>query len=668
LISKLSFSAFGSDDGSPGPYPERRDIDPNWLDGALSASYGRLAPHLAEIRQWRTRILTDVERATREVSSMSDRRLREAAAMLRGQLMREGFVVLGVARAFAVVREAATRWVGLRHYPVQLMGGWALLHGKLVEMETGEGKTLTATLPAATAALAGMPVHIITVNDYLAERDAKLMRPVFEALGLSVGLVQHGQNPAERRDAYACDVTYCTNKELTFDYLRDRIALGNRRSIASAQLERLFGLGDRSSRLLLRGLHFGIVDEADSVLIDEARTPLIISGEGDETGRVDLYGRALELVRRLEHGRDFHIAASERTVRLSPAGRQQLDHFAAGLTGPWRARRGREELAENALSALHLHQRDKHYVVADGKVQIVDEFTGRVMPDRSWERGLHQLIETKEGCETTASRSTLARITYQRFFRRYLRLAGMTATATEAAGEMWAVYGLGVVRVPTHRPLRRTNLGTRMFRSAEEKWRAVTATVAEKSKGAGRPMLIGTRSVAASEHLSALLGASGLDHVVLNARQDRDEAEIVARAGQAGRITVATNMAGRGTDIRLAPGVAERGGLHVILTEFHEATRIDRQLFGRAGRRGDPGSYEAIVALDDELFQRFAGCLAGALLPFGAQNAVVSRSFGAALRRMAQVAAERHNSRVRKMTVRLDKMLDKSLAFTGRRE
>jgi preprotein translocase subunit SecA len=658
----------GRDGGSSGPYPERREIDPNWLDGALSAGYGRLVPLSAEVRKRRTQIITEVEAAALEVSAMSDRRLRETAAMLRGPLMREGFVARAAARTFALVQEAAARRVGLRHYPVQLMGGWALLHGRLVEMETGEGKTLTATLPAAAAALAGMPVHIITVNDYLAERDAELMRPVYQALGLSVGLVRHGQNPVERRDAYACDVTYCTNKELTFDYLRDRIALGNRRSVASMQLERLFDLGERGGRLLLRGLHFGIVDEADSVLIDEARTPLIISGEGDETEGVDLYGRALELVRRLEHRRDFDIAASERAVRLSPAGRQRLDHLAAGLPGPWRARRGREELAENALSALHLHQRDQHYVVADGKVQIVDEFTGRVMPDRAWERGLHQMIETKEGCEPTASRSTLARITYQRFFRRYLRLAGMTATATEAAGEMWAVYGLRVVRVPTHRPLLRTNLGTRMFRCAEEKWCAVVATVTDKSTRAGRPVLIGTRSVAASEHLSALLHAAGLDHVVLNARQDRDEAEIVARAGHPHRITVATNMAGRGTDIRLAPGVAERGGLHVILTEFHEATRIDRQLFGRAGRRGDPGTYEAIVALGDELFTRFARRFAGALVPLGTPNALVSRPVGAALRRQAQGAAERHNSRIRKMTVRLDKSLDKSLAFTGRRE
>jgi len=658
----------GRDGGSPGPYPERREIDPNWLDSALSAGYGRLGPLSAGLRKRPTQIITEVETAAREVSAMSDRRLREAAETLRGLLMREGFVARTVTRAFSLVQEAAARRVGLRHYPVQLMGGWALLHGKLVEMETGEGKTLTATLPAATAALAGMPVHIITVNDYLAERDAELMRPVYEALGLSVGLVRHGQDPAERRDAYACDVTYCTNKELTFDYLRDRIALGNRRSMASMQLERLFGLDDRAGRLLLRGLRFGIVDEADSVLIDEARTPLIISGEGDETDGVDLYGRALELARRLEHRRDFQIAAGERAVRLSPAGRQRLDHLAAGLTGPWRARRGREELAENALSALHLHQRDQHYVVADGKVQIVDEFTGRVMPDRAWERGLHQMIETKEGCEPTASRSTLARITYQRFFRRYLRLAGMTATATEAAGEMWAVYGLRVVRMPTHRPLRRTNLGTRMFRSAEEKWCAVVATVTETSKGAGRPVLIGTRSVVASEHLSAMLSASGLGHVVLNARQDRDEAEIVARAGLAGRITVATNMAGRGTDIRLASGVAERGGLHVILTEFHEAARIDRQLFGRAGRRGDPGSYEAIVSLDDELFTRFAGQFAAALSASATPKAALSRPLGAALRRLAQGSAERHNSRIRKMTVRLDKALDKSLAFTGRRE
>ena len=656
------------DDGSPGPYLERREIAPNWLDGMLSAGYGRLAPRSAGMRKWRVQIIAEVEAAAHEASAMSDRRLRETAGMLRGQLMREGFVAIAVARAFSLVQEAATRWVGLRHYPVQLMGGWALLHGKLVEMQTGEGKTLTATLPAATAALAGVPVHIITVNDYLAERDAELMRPVFEALGLSVGLVRHGQDPAKRRDAYACDVTYCTNKELTFDYLRDRIALGNRRSIASMQLERLFGLGDRSGRLLLRGLHFGIVDEADSVLIDEARTPLIISGEGDKTDGGDLYGRALDLVGQLEHGRDFHIATSERAVRLSPAGRQQLDHLCAGLTGPWRARRGREELAENALSALHLHQRDKHYVVVDGKVQIVDEFTGRLMPDRSWERGLHQMIETKEGCETTASRSTLARITYQRFFRRYLRLAGMTATATEAAGEMWAVYGLGVVPVPTNQPLRRVGLGTRVFRSAEEKWRAVVAVVAEKSRIAGRPVLIGTRSVVASEDLSAILSASGLDHVVLNARQDRDEAGIVARAGQAGRVTIATNMAGRGTDIRLAPGVAERGGLHVILTEFHEAARIDRQLFGRAGRRGDPGTYEAIVSLDDELFTRFAGRVAGILSASATQKAAVSRPLGAALRRLAQGSAERHNSRIRKMTVRFDKTLDKSLAFTGRRE
>ena len=301
-------------------------------------------------------------------------------------------------------------------------------------------------------------------------------------------------------------------------------------------------------------------------------------------------------------------------------------------------------------------------------MQIVDEFTGRVMPDRSWERGLHQMIEAKEGCETTAERHTLARITYQRFFRRYLRLAGMTGTAREAAGELWAVFGLGVVRIPTNRPLRRTGLGTRVFRSADAKWRAVVATVDAVARGAGRPVLIGTRSVAASELLSAELTAAGLDHVVLNARQDKDEAEIVARAGAAGRVTVATNMAGRGTDIRLGPGVAERGGLHVILTEFHEAARIDRQLFGRAGRQGDPGSFEAIVALDDELFTRFARRAAGLVATGGAGDRTVLPPVGAALRRVAQGAAERQNARVRRATVRLDKKLDSSLAFTGRRE
>jgi preprotein translocase subunit SecA len=668
-MSEAILKSWGVTDRSAGPYAERRDPEPASPDRVLLAGYGGVALRLAPGERAFRGIVDCVDAQAREISGMSDRALRAAAEALQQPLMRRGFQADLVAQAFALVREAATRHVGLRHYPVQLIGGLAMLKGMLAEMETGEGKTITATLPAVTVALAGMPVHVITVNDYLAQRDAELLRPLYQAFGLGVGLVQHGQDPEARRAAYACDITYGTNKDIVFDYLRDRLALGDRRALAALQLDEIVVQRHRSGRLLLRGLHFAIVDEADNVLIDEARTPLIISGqEGDARG-IGVYEEALAMAEQLEHGEDFHVVANERTIRLTPRGRERLTRLASGFDGPWRARRAREEMTSNALSALHLYQRDKQYVIADDKVQIVDEFTGRVMPDRSWERGLHQMIEAKEGCAITGSRSTLARITYQRFFRRYLRLAGMTGTAKEAAGELLAVYGLRVARIPTNRPIRRSNLGMRVYRSAGDKWQAVVASVRETALEQGRPVLIGTRSVAASEQLSALLHAAGLEHVVLNARQNREEAEVVARAGQKGRITVATNMAGRGTDIRLASGVADLGGLHVVLTEFHEAKRIDRQLFGRAGRQGDPGSFEAIVALDDELFIRFARrashILSGRVRATGD---TLLRPAAVGLRHLAQAAAERTNSRIRRETVRHDARLDKTLAFAGKGE
>jgi preprotein translocase subunit SecA len=371
----------------------------------------------------------------------------------------------------------------------------------------------------------------------------------------------------------------------------------------------------------------------------------------------------------LERGAEFHVKGREHRVELTPAGRATVADLAAGLGGLWVSNRGREELIEQALAALHLYERDKQYVVQDGKVQIVDEYTGRILADRSWEQGLHQMIETKEQCEITGRRRTLARITYQRFFRRYLRLAGMTGTASEVAGELRAVYGLRVARIPTNRPIRRFAGGTRYLRTTEQKWSAVVVEVRRVSQEQGRPVLVGTRSVEASERLSLLLTQAGLEHVVLNARQDRDEAEIVARAGEPGRVTVATNMAGRGTDIRLGTGVAESGGLHVILTEFHEAARIDRQLFGRTGRQGDLGSYEAIVSMDDDLFRLFAGALVRLTdgLGLGRGGALPVR-VGAALRWAAQAAAERLHARMRREAVKLDKRLDKTLAFAGRPE
>jgi preprotein translocase subunit SecA len=469
-----------------------------------------------------------------------------------------------------------------------------------------------------------------------------------------------------RRAAYACDVTYCTNKELTFDYLKDRITLKGQPNRMELQLERLFGADARARRLLLRGLHYAIVDEADSVLVDEARTPLIISAGGSDPGARREYERALAFAERLVPAVDFVVDTKERTARITDAGATPLAELAKPLGGLWTGRHRREEMVRQALTALHLFHRDLHYLVADSKVQIIDEYTGRLMPDRSWERGLHQLIEVKEGCDVTDRRDPVARISYQRFFRRYLRLAGMTGTAREVEGELWAVYELGVVRVPTHRPLRRKTRDDRVFATADARWNAVVARVSA-FHARGRPILLGTRSVAASEHLSDLLRKADLDHRVLNARQDGEEAAVIAEAGMPGQITVATNMAGRGTDIRLGAGVAERGGLHVIATERHEAGRIDRQLFGRCGRQGDPGSYEAMVSLDDELLTVYGRGWARLARLMSRRAKVPGWIGGLALRR-AQRAAERTHARIRKDLLKTDQRLERTLAFSGRQE
>ncbi len=409
-------------------------------------------------------------------------------------------------------------------------------------------------------------------------------------------------------------------------------------------------MAGRAPPLLLRGLGFAIVDEADSVLVDEARTPLIISadsGPGNDPG----WDAALEVARGLCAGEDYEAITPRKLVRLTDRGRARLEAEEARRGGLWAIRAAREELAQQALSALLMYRRDAEYVVADGKVQIVDEGTGRIAEGRTWERGLHQLIEAKEGVERTGRRVTLARITYQRFFRRYLRLSGMTGTGWELAGEIRAVYGLPVVRIPTNRPPRRRNLGARLLPDEAAKWEAV-AEAARAAAARGRAVLVGTRSVAASEALSARLAARGLPHTVLNARSHADEAQIVARAGAPGRVTVATNMAGRGTDIHLDPAVRAAGGLHVILTEHHESARVDRQLIGRGARQGDPGSFEAIVARDDELFRHFAGAATRAL-PL------------AALRRLAQARAEATRAAERARTMRSDIESRDRMGFAG---
>lgn len=636
-----------------GSYPERTDDDESTAEKLWRGVRRRFeGTDPARLRDFAER----VGREGRPLKTLDGPALDARLHELRAALALHGLEETLLVRSFALVREFAARTLETPHYDVQLMGGWLMARGMLAEMQTGEGKTLTATLPACAAALAGIPVHVLSVNDYLVQRDADAMRPLYAALGLSVGTVTGAESdPAARRAAYACDVAYATSQQIAFDYLRDRLV---RRAPDRAG----------SDALLLRGLCFAIVDEADSVLIDEARTPLLLAAGRGTPEQVATYRRALRLARALEP--DVHFAVDRRrgAVELGPAGRERLAALAAPLPGFWTGPRRREEWVVRALAALHVYVRDRDYLVRDGGVEIIDRSTGRAMPDRSWGQGLHQLIELAEGLEPTPERETLARITYQRFFRRYLRLSGMSGTAREVAGELSSVYGLAVQRVPTRLPCPRIDVGTRVFARSGAKWSAVVERVAELHRS-GRAVLVGTASVEASELLSGRLAERGLEHRVLNARQDAEEAAIVADAGQAGRITVATSMAGRGTDIALGPGVAEAGGLHVIATERAEAARVDRQLQGRASRQGDPGSFEAILSLDDApvraWFPRWLLDLLARLAPAGTS---LPRKLGAWLTRLPQAAEERRHASLRRRLMAAEDRLEETLAFAGEGE
>jgi preprotein translocase subunit SecA len=656
----------------PGPYPERVEATLSWLDETGERLAHAVARRVRRSDERPAAVAARVLALEPETAALDDAALAREAASLGAAMRRDGFAEDLVVRSFALVREAAGRTIGLRHHDVQVRGGWVLLCGMVAEMETGEGKTLTATLAAATAALAGLPVHVISVNDYLVARDAEDMGPVYRALGLEVGVIQQSMQADERRAQYASDVTYVANNEVAFDYLKDLITLGRMRSRVRLGLEQLAHGESRSSRLILRGLCFGVVDEADSVLADEARTPLILSAGGDlDEFEEQVYEQAIRVARALDPRTDFQLDLRERQLKMTEVGEERVRVLSEGFGGPWRGPYRRRAFASQALSALHLFERDKHYLLHEGKVQIIDEYTGRRMPDRTWQRGLHQLIEAKEGVEITGHNEVLASISYQHFFRRYLRLAGMTGTAKEVEGELFSVYRMPVVRIPTNKPLRRSDLGTRVYARAEDKWRAIVRRIRELHE-AGRPVLVGTRSVDRSEHLSALLDAEGLAHRVLNARQDAEEAEIVAQAGGVGCITVATNMAGRGTDIRLAPESLRAGGLHVIATERHESARIDRQLFGRCARQGDPGSFEVLVALDDDLMQAQGQGLAFALLQALAAAKGEEAASRASLRRLAvrlaQRRAERLHASMRRSLLSVDEQLSSMLAFSGRGE
>ncbi len=451
-----------------GSYPERQDAKESWLDRSVQTISGAVDRRRQAARPRLEAFVRSVETQARGLRHESDAGLAPRIQSLRKRLVIHGLSEELLPTCFALVREMARRTLGTPHYDVQLAAGWLMARGMLVEMETGEGKTLSATLPAAAAALAGIPVHVISVNDYLVDRDANAMRPIYEALGLSVAALSERETDVQvRRAGYACDITYATAKLIAFDYLRDGLERHRQHAVLPSQLERFHRGQSSDAGLLMRGLCFAVVDEADSVLIDEARTPLILSGAGGSAGERRTYRRALRLASALDEGVHYVVAQREGRVSLTEDGQKRLEELAQPLGGFWHGPRRREEWISKALSALHLFQRDRHYLVREEKVEIIDQPTGRLSPDRSWQGGLHQLIELKENCPLTAERETLARISYQQFFRRYLRLSGMTGTAREVAGELWSVYRLNTVPVPTRRPVRRRPLGTRVLGTEE---------------------------------------------------------------------------------------------------------------------------------------------------------------------------------------------------------
>ncbi len=551
---------------------------------------------------------------------------------------------------FALVREASRRVLGMRHYDVQLLGGIALHTGQIAEMKTGEGKTLVATLPVVLNALEGQGVHVITVNDYLARRDAEWMGTLYRALGLSVGVIVHGISDEARKEAYSADITYGTNNEFGFDYLRDNMKF-------------------HAEQLVQRKHHFAIVDEVDSILIDEARTPLIISGAAEDS--TELYARMDALVLKLTKDTDFTVDEKSRSVALTEVGSSVVETLLGidNLFDP-----ANITLQHHVLQALKAHEvfrRDVDYIVKDDQVVIVDEFTGRLMPGRRFSDGLHQALEAKERVTVAAENQTLASITFQNYFRMYAKLAGMTGTADTEAVEFAQIYNLDVVSIPSNKPMIRKDFSDVIYRTRPEKFNAIVAAI-QALHVSGQPVLVGTISIEISEILSTLLRQRKIPHKVLNAKHHAEEAEIVAQAGQLGRVTIATNMAGRGTDIVLGEGVREIGGLHILGTERHESRRIDNQLRGRSGRQGDPGSSRFYLSLEDDLMRLFGSDkLSNLMLKLGMEegepieNKMVSRAI-----ENAQKRVEGHHFEVRKTLLDYDNVMNqqREVIYTLRRE
>ena len=584
------------------------------------------------------------------IRKLSDAKLRDKTVEFRQRLENGEELDELLPEAFAVSREASARVLGMRPFDVQLIGGLVLHQGKIAEMKTGEGKTLVATMPIYLNALSGKGVHLVTVNDYLAKRDSEWMGQIYRFLGLTVGCIVHGLDDSERQEAYGADVTYGTNNEFGFDYLRDNMKF-------------------RHEELVQRDLHYAIVDEVDSILIDEARTPLIISGPAEKS--TELYYKINRIIPQLHEEAHFTKEEKTRTVALNEEGVARVERL-LGMENLYDPRNMTvNHHVQQALRAHVLFKRDVDYIVKDGQVIIVDEFTGRLMPGRRYSEGLHQALEAKEAVKVENENQTLATITFQNYFRMYEKLAGMTGTAETEAPEFAKIYKLDVIVVPPHKSMIRTDFPDCIYRTEAEKFRAVANEIKELYS-IRRPVLVGTISITKSEKLSEMLKRSGVPHQVLNAKYHEQEAEIVAKAGQPGSVTISTNMAGRGTDIVLGPGVVEVSGLHIIGTERHEARRIDNQLRGRSGRQGDPGSSRFYLSLEDDLMRIFAADrLSGLMQRIGmAEDEPIEHRLISKAIENAQSRVEAHNFAMRKQIIEYDDVMNqqREIIYRQRRE
>ncbi len=649
-------------------YPQRKTDKPGFIEKLGSRLFHDSLQRLKNNRLSFQAFARMVKKEQLRIDVVDAQALSAEINQLRLQLKRDGLKARLVARCFALVSAVADQQLGISLHDGQILGGWAMLHSMVAEMKPGEGKTLMATLPACTAALAGIPVHIITLSDYHATHDAELMTPLYAALGLTVGVSSTTHEPEQRRESYRSDITYCNNKQLAFDHLRDRLILKKYSGQLALRLATIDQTDPLHEDFMLPGLCFALVDDADSVLIDQAITPLIVTRAVDSGNKREVLQHALSLAQQLDHPADYEVNESAQNIELSASGSIHLAELTGNAKGLWRNSRYREDLVLQALKAQRLFKPDQHYRVIDGRIEISPQTAEAAMNTPAWDRGMQQMLEVKEGCEISGEQETLGRISYQRLFQRYLMMGGMSGNISQLANELKSVYQLDVMSLRPAQKSRRKRYRARILPSQEQKWAAIVERISE-IRQAGRPVLIGTRSQADSALLAQMLADTGINPLLLNPEQNDEQAASLALVGQAGQVTIATELCAQGTDIRPGPGVEAAGGLHVILAERYEIGRLDRYFHQLSARRGTAGSYETITSIQDELVIQYsphwsltATEIAWKILP------MLARPLSLYLSARAQKSAEKKQLNARRMVLRSEEYLDNVLAFTGLRE